>query len=121
MLRRTHPQAVETIDTLRSQNLKKYTEVFTKDGERIGVTMRFVHRPIEDVNEDMRLYRSYLIVQSIVLGGPTFIPTVYIGEYDPVGNRLNLNASIKELEEETWNREPDFAARGLGVYEELPE
>lgn len=121
MLRRTRLHATETIDMLRSKNLKKYTEVYTKDGERIGVTMRFVHRPVEDVNEELRLYRTYLILQSIVLGGPTYVPTVYVDDYDPLGNRLNLSADLNTLEEETWNRKPDFVARGLGVYEELPE
>ena len=121
MLRRTHLHAIETIDMLRSQNLKKYTDVFTSDGERIGVVMRFVHRPIEDVNEELRLYRTYLVLQSIVLGGLTYVPTVYIAAYDPAGNRLNLAADLNTLAEETWNREPDFVVRGLGVYEELPE
>lgn len=121
MLRRTHLQPTETIDMLRSNNLKKFTEVYTRDGERIGVTLRFVHRPIEDVNVELRLYRTYLMLQSIVLGGPAFVPTVYVGDYDPKGNRLNLSADMETLEDETWNREPDFVARGLGVYEELPE
>lgn len=121
MLRRTHLQAVETIDELRSKNFRKYTEVYTSDGERIGVALRFVHRPIEDVNEEQRLYRSYLILQSIVLGGFTYIPTVYIGNYDSTNNRLNLAADLNTLEDETWNREPDFVVRGLGVFEELPE
>lgn len=121
MLRRTHLQAAESIDMLRSNNLKKHTDVFTSDGERIGVTMRFVHRPIEDVNEDLRLYRSYLVIQSIVLGGLTYIPTVYIDNYDTKGNRLNLAASLSTLADELWNREPDFVVRGLGVFEELPE
>lgn len=121
MLRRTKLQRVETIDRLRAENLKKYTEVYTKDDERIGVTLRFVHRPIEDVNEELRLYRSYLVLQSIVLGGPAYVPTVYVGTYDPLGNRLNLTADMNTLEDETWNREPDFVARGQGVYEELSE
>jgi hypothetical protein len=106
---------------LRSKNLKKFTDVFTDDGERLGVTLRFVHRPIEDVNIDLRLYRSYLIIQSIVLGGPAYIPTVYVDAYDPAANRLTLAADMDTLADELWNREPDFAARGLGVYEELGE
>lgn len=121
MLRRTQPQPVETIDLLREQNLKKYTNVFTSDGERIGITMRFVHRPILEANDDLKLYRSYLVVQSIVLGGTSFIPTVFIGDYDPLGNRLNLTVELETMAEETWNRKPDFVAHGNGVYEELPE
>ncbi len=121
MFRRTHLEAAESIDMLRSKNLKKFTQVKTADGEAIGVTLRFVHRPIEDVNPDLRLYRSYLVIQSIMLGGPAFIPTVYVGEYDPVKNHLTLEANLETLEDELWNREPDFVAHGLGVYEELAE
>lgn len=121
MLRRTQPEFIDSIDMLREKNLKKYTEVFTEDGERIGVVLRFVHRPIEEVDPMLRLYRTYLVVQSIVLGGPAFIPTVYVAGYDPAAGRLNLAVNLNTLEEELWNREPDFAARGLGVYEELAE
>ena len=121
MLRRTRRQFTESIDMLRSKDLKKYTEVYTSDGERIGVTLRFVHRPIEDVNEELRLYRTYLVVQSILLGGPAYIPTVYIADYKATDNRLDLAVDMHTLKEETWNREPDFVIRGLGVFEELPE
>ena len=121
MLRRTRRQFTESIDMLRSKDLKKYTEVYTSDGERIGVTLRFVHRPIEDVNEELRLYRTYLVVQSILLGGPAYIPTVYIAAYDPAAGRVNLAVNLNTLEEELWNREPDFVAYGRGVYEELAE
>ena len=121
MFRRTQLQQTETIDMLRAENLKKYTEIYTKDGERIGVALRFVHRPIEDVNEALRLYRTYLVActERQLLGVP--VPTAYLGNYDSIGNRLNLSADLDTLEDETWNREPNFVARGLGVYEELPE
>ncbi len=121
MLRRSRRQFTESIDTLRSQNLRKYTDVYTSDGERIGVALRFVHRPIEDVNEEMRLYRTYLVVQSILLGGPAYVPTLYIADYEAAGKQLDLAVEMHNLKEETWNREPDFVVRGLGVFEELPE
>lgn len=121
MLRHTHTPNIDGIDMLREKGLKKMAEVYTNDGERIGVTLRFIHRPIEEVNPDLRLYRSYLIIQSVLLGGPAYIPTLYVGGYDPAANRIDLTVNFDRLEDETWNREPDFAARGLGVYEELPE
>lgn len=121
MLRRTQSQPVETIDMLREKNLKKYTEVFTADGERIGLAMRFVHRPILEVDEELKLYRTYLIVQSILMGGTVYLPTVFIDAYDPRTNRLTMSVDFDVIQEETWNREPQFAAVGLGVYEELPE
>ena len=121
MLRRTRLEANETVDMLRSNGLKKFTDVFTSEPERIGVTLRFVHRPVEDVDLEAKLYRTYLIVQSILLGGPAYIPTVYVDDYDPANNMLTLSADLNTLAELLWNREPDFVARGLGVFEELPE
>lgn len=121
MLRRTHLEFIDSIDMLREKNLKKYSEIFTDGGERIGVALRFVHRPVEDVDPMVRLYRTYLVVQSILLGGPAYIPTVYIAAYDPAAGRVNLAVNLNTLEEELWNREPDFVAYGRGVYEELAE
>ncbi len=121
MLRRNYPQPSESIDMLRDKGMKQYTEVYTADGERLGVTMRFVHRPIEEVNIELKLYRSYLVIQSLQHGGTMFIPTVFIDDYDPAANRVTLTANIDMVMNEVWNREPDFVARGLGVTEELPE
>jgi hypothetical protein len=121
MLRRTRLEPAESIEMLRSKNLKKYTDVYAVDGERLGVALRFVHRPVEDVNLELKYYRTYLIIQSILLGGTAFIPTVYVEDYDPAKNSLKLTADLDTLAELLWNREPDFVARGLGVFEELPD
>ncbi|MCZ2115121.1 MAG: hypothetical protein LC131_15025 [Anaerolineae bacterium] len=121
MLRRTQPQPVETIEMLREKHLKKYTEVYAVDGERLGMAMRLVHRPIEDVNIEQKLYRSYLIFQSILLGGTNFVPTLFIESYEPEANRLTLSVDLKTIQDETWNREPLFVAVGRGVYEELAD
>ncbi len=120
MLRRKHPQPTESIDTLRAKELKRFVEVFTADGERLGVTLRFVHRPIEDVNIEQKLYRSFLVVQSLEHGGPLFVPTVFVEDYDPAAGRVTLTADLDMVMGESWNREPDFVARGQGVAEELP-
>jgi hypothetical protein len=120
MLRRTHLHQAESIDMLRERGLKRLTEVYTEDGERLGVTLRFVHRPIEDVNPEQKLYRSYLVVQSIPLGGPVYVPTLFIGAYDPAANLLTIATTLATIQSETWNREPNFVARGEGVLEELP-
>lgn len=119
MLRRTHLQPVESIDMLRERGLRHFTDVFTADGERIGVALRFIHRPIEDVNDDLKLYRSYLVVQSLLFGGPVYVPTGFIEDYQPEANRLTLSVDTAVVQNELWNREPDFVARGEGVGEEL--
>ncbi len=120
MLRRKHPHPTESIDTLRSSGLKRFTEVYTADGERLGVSLRFIHRPIEDVNVEQKLYRSYLVVQSLQHGGPVFVPTLFVEIYDPTAGRVTLSADLEMVQNEIWNREPDFMAHGRAVAEELP-
>jgi len=121
MFRRIQLQPAETIEMLREKHLKKYTEVYTIDGEDIGFTLRLVHRPIEEVNIEEELYRSYLIFQSIDLAGTTFVPTLFIEDYEPEANRLTLAVDLKTILDRTWNREPRFVAVGRGVYEELAD
>ena len=120
MLRRKHPHMEESIDLLRANGLKRFSEVFTSDGERLGVCLRFIHRPIEDVNVEQKLYRSYLVVQSLTHGGPVYVPTVFVEGHDPVTGRVTLAVDLNTVMNEVWNRELDFAARGQAVPEELP-
>lgn len=119
MFRRINLEPAESIEMLRSKNLAKFTAIDTADGERIGVALRLVHRPVLDVNDEQKLYRSYLVAQSINLGGPVYIPTVFIKDYNPAKNLMTLMADLRTVAEELWNREPDFVARGEGVFEEL--
>ena len=120
MIRRKHPHLEESIEMLRSKNLRKFTDVFSADDERIVAALRFIYRPVEDVNNEQKLYRSYLVVQSIQFGGPVYVPTLFIESYEPDANRLTLGVDLETVKEEVWNREPDFAVRGLAVPEELP-
>ena len=120
MLRRKHPHMEESIDLLRAKAHKRFSEVFTADGERLGVTLRFIHRPVEDVNVELKLYRSYLVVQSLPHGGPVYVPTVFVEGHDPANGRVTLAVDMNTVMNEVWNREPDFAARGQAVPEELP-
>jgi hypothetical protein len=120
MLRRTHLIPVESIDMLRERGLKRFTDVYTQDGERLGSTLRFIHRPpIEEENPELKLYRTYLVVQSIPLGGPVYVPTVFIENYDPAANRVTLAVDMATLQNETWDREPDFAAHGDAINEDF--
>ncbi len=48
------------------------------------------------------------------------MPTVFVEDYDPAAGRVTLTADLDMVMGESWNREPDFVARGQGVAEELP-
>lgn len=120
MFRRIQPIPTDALPMLREKELKKYTDVFTSDGEYLGVALRYYHRAPDEVDPELRLYRTYLEVQSIEMGGSTFVPTEFIGDYEPGHNKLALAATLQEVEEALWNRMPDFVARGWAVPEELP-
>jgi hypothetical protein len=105
---------------LREKGLKKFAEVVTADGHPLGSAMRFFHRAEAEVNPELRLYGTYLEIQSIELGGPSFVPTDFIADYDARANRVTLAADFKMVVDELWNRMPDFVARGTGAVEELP-
>lgn len=118
---RTHPQPTDALPMLREKGLKKFADVVTADGHPLGGAMRFFHRPEGEVNPELRLYGTYLEIQSVELGGPSFIPTDFIAEYDGRTNRVTLAADFKMVVDELWNRTPDFVARGRAGVEELPE
>lgn len=120
MFRRTHLHPNEALPMLHAKGLQKYAAVVTVDDEELGQALRVVYRPDGDVNADLKLYRGYLVVQSIELGGPTYIPTLFIADYDVVANKVRLSAELETVQEELWNREPDFVARGHATVEELP-
>lgn len=121
MLRRTHPVMNEdALLMLKDLGLKKYTEVWTSDAQQLGVALRFHYRPEIEVDPGVKLYAIYLHVQSIELGGPVYVPTEFVADYNPAASRVTLSADLRFVEEELWNRMPDFVAGGRGHEEELP-
>jgi hypothetical protein len=120
-LRWTRPEINgDALMMLREKGLQKYSEVWTSDDHRLGVALRFYHRPEGDVEPALKLYASYLETQSIDHGGPVFVPTEFIADYDPATGRVTLSADLRFVENELWSRTPNFVARGRGSQEELP-
>ncbi len=120
MLRRTHHEAVYNSDQLIEAGLRKYATVVTKDEDDVGLAMRLHLRPSDDVNPDLKLYASYLEIQTIELGGTAFIPMEYVSMVDPIEQRVMLDATLATVKDQVWNRKPDFIARGLNTRVELP-
>ena len=98
---------------------KKYDKVVTADEIVIGDLLRIHHRQ-EDINPELRLYASYLEVWSVELGVNTYIPTDFIDEYEPAAGTIHLSATMRTVQEETWDRAPAFIAGRKSHREELP-
>lgn len=122
ILRQPHPlMNQDAMLILKEKRLKKYSDVWTSDGERMGIALRFHHRPESEVDPVLKLYAVYLHVQTIDFGGPVYVPTEFIADYNPDTNRITLSADAGFVADEVWNRMPDFVAAGRGYDEELPE
>ncbi|GJM40904.1 MAG: hypothetical protein DHS20C20_11860 [Ardenticatenaceae bacterium] len=98
---------------------KKYDQVVTADDIILGDLLRIHHRE-EDVNSALQLYASYLEVWSIDMGGRTFIPTDFIDEYDAAARTVYISETLNTVQQETWDRAPNFVAGRKSRKEELP-
>lgn len=108
----------EMVDALKAKGLKRFTPVWTADDVRVGQAIRFHHRT-HDVNPELKLYASYLESNAIKMGGPIFIPTTFIADYDPAEDKVILTVDFGTVKKETWDRTPGFIAHRTSEIEEL--
>ena len=100
--------------------LKHTDNVYTKDGFYLGEAHCLYHRQGE-VNPALEFYGSYLHVVSLKMGEDFYVPTDFLGNYDKENHRLNLTATLADVEHGTWERLPDFIVYGHATKEILPE
>jgi hypothetical protein len=104
---------------LRQKGVKRFAEVWTADDKPIGQALS-LHYRTHDVNPELKLYQSYLESNSIEMGGPVFIPTHFIADYDPTAAKITLTVNMRTVQHEGWDRTPDFIAHRTSEVEELP-
>lgn len=98
---------------------KKYDKVVTADDVKLGELLRLHHRT-EEINPELRLYASYLEVWSVAFATRFFIPTDYIDEYDAATGTVYLADTMQTVQEETWDRTPNFITGHRSQRQELP-
>lgn len=101
--------------------IKANAEVWTKDGVRLGTARRWHYRPEEEVHPEDLLFASYLEVENFDLGDSFFVPDVYLAGRRDGNERVEVDATMKEVEHWTWTRRPDFVAVMRGRAALLPE
>ena len=99
--------------------IKKYTPVFTSDGEALGEALALYHRQ-EDVNPKLKLYETYLEIYSLEMGNSSYVPTEFVALPAADAESVELTVAISTFAKETWDRTPDFVAGHRGKKEELP-
>lgn len=98
---------------------KKYDKVVTADDVDLGELLRIHHRE-EDINPLLKLYASYLEIWSMEFGGHSYVPTDFIDEYDEASGIVYLAVTMDTVQQETWDRAPNFIAGRKSRREELP-
>jgi hypothetical protein len=99
--------------------LKEQSEVWSKDGHRLGQAKHIFHRT-EGVDPQLELYSQYLYVFSFDLGDDYYIPLDFIEEDEKHG-RFTLNLTMDEAMAKGWSRIPDFVVQGQSTREELSD
>ncbi len=99
--------------------LKKYDEVWTKDGHRLGEAHCIYHRT-KDINPLLQLYPAYVHVVSLELGDDFWIPTDYLGGRDEETGHVTLTVPMEVVQERTWTRMPEFIIEKEAIKEDLP-
>jgi hypothetical protein len=100
--------------------VKVNDEVRTRDGFKLGYARRWHFRPDEDVDPEVLLFAAYLQVENFELGDTFFVPDVYVVGQDDHGDFVLIDATMKQVEQWTWTRMPDFMIRNQGREVLLP-
>lgn len=108
-----------TNDWLQQKGVKKFAQVWTADNKLLGPVLRLHHR-LSDIDPALKMYATYLEVNSISMGGPVFVPADFITEYNAAENKLTLSVNMRTIQRETWDRTPTFIAHHTSQIEALP-
>ena len=101
-------------------NVNKLDEVWTADEKKLGRAQNLFHR-LDDINPDLQLYASYLVVENYEYGEVFYVPTDFFSEPQEESQRLTLSLTRDQILQRTWFRMPNFVASDLARKESLDE
>ena len=101
-------------------NINKLEEVWTADEKKLGLAQNIYHR-LDDINPDLQLYASYLVVENYEFGEVFYVPTDFISEPQEESQRLILSLTRDQILNRTWFRMPNFVASDQARKESLGE
>jgi hypothetical protein len=101
-------------------NINKLDEVWTADDKKLGLAQKLFHR-LGDINPELQLYATYLVVENFKYGEVFYIPTDFISEPQDESQRLTLLMTHKQILQRTWFRMPNFVASDQARKESLGE
>jgi hypothetical protein len=99
--------------------IKMLDEVWTSDDRPLGFAQRLYHRRGQ-IDPDLLLFASYLLVANYQFGDDYYVPTDFIAGRDPASGRVALSVTAAEALRRAWSRQPDFVAFNDALEEPLP-
>jgi len=98
--------------------IRKLDQVYTQDNRHLGVAQRLYHR-ITDIRPEWEYYATYMLVNSFAFGDDFYVPTDFVAGRDPQTGHIMLTVTGRNVETNSWTRQPDFVLRGEARQEEL--
>jgi hypothetical protein len=92
------------------EKIHQNDRVKTIDGRFLG-TATSLHQRQDGINPKLELYATYLKTWNGQIGNWFFIPTDFIQHIDCDTGVVTLSVDFATVQQETWNRLPDFVAR----------
>jgi hypothetical protein len=99
-------------------NINKLDEVWTSDGKKLGLAQNLFHR-LDDINPDLQLYATYLVVENYEFGEVFYIPTDFIAEPQEDSQGVTLLLARDQILQRTLFRMPNFVASDQARKESL--
>lgn len=94
--------------------VKARDEIWTSDGYKLGAARTLHYRPEEEVNPEELLYAVYVELVNYELGDDFYVPTDFLQERDEATRRILLDVEMKDVQQRTWSRAPEFVVHRLG-------
>ncbi len=108
------------VQMLRDKQVKKYTVVFSADEHELGQALRLHHRT-EDIDPNLKYYASYLEIFGVDYSTHLFVPTDFIDDYEADNETIRLSVKFKAVQNESWDRVPDFVVANKDSIEKLAQ
>ena len=116
--RQPGPLNEDALQMLRDKGLKKFAKVITSDDTYLGEVVHLRLR-MGEADVDLKLYAAYLDVTRLEIGARYYVPTDFVAGYEPEEERVVLSVPFSVVQDESWDRQPQFIAGHLDQVEAL--
>ncbi len=89
----------------------RFDKLYTADNVCLGDLIALYRRQSE-AEPALKLYGEYIKVFDFTSGGSFFIPVDFVAAHDPTRREVRLSLTLRQVQNETFDRMPTFVASG---------